>query len=62
MFGCEAPVYHKKEDATLHPGACKHSLQYDRRPDGCFAVQVGTWNLRSLKWKGMKFVKNWERG
>ena len=37
-----APVYHEEEGATLHTGACKHSLQYYGRPDGRFGVQVGT--------------------
>ena len=46
------PAYHKKERATLHPGAWKFSLQYDRRPDGRFGVWVGTWNLGSLRGKG----------
>ena len=36
-----APAYHRKKGAALHPGACKHSLQYDRRLDGCFGVRVG---------------------
>ena len=49
-----APAYHKKDGATPHPGACKYSLQYDRRPDGRFGVWVGTWC-------GKKFVKNCER-
>ena len=26
--GVGAPAYHRKEGATLHPGACKHGLQY----------------------------------
>ena len=37
-----APVYHKKGGATPHPGACKHRLQYDRRPDGRIGVWIGT--------------------
>ena len=41
-------TYHKKEGATLHPGVRKHSLQYERRPDGCF----GTWNLGCLSTRG----------
>ena len=47
-----APAYHKKEGATPHPGAQKHSLQYDRRPDGCIGVLVWTWNLGTLSGKG----------
>ena len=47
-----APAYHRKEVATLHPGACRHSLQYDGRPDWCFGVRVGTWNLGNLSGKG----------
>ena len=27
-------------------------MQYDGRPDGCLGVQVGTWNLDSLRGKG----------
>ena len=46
-----APVYHKKDGATLHPRACKHSLQYDRRPDGRFGVWVGTCDLGILSGK-----------
>ena len=53
-----APAYHKKEDETLHPGACKFSLQYDGRPDGRLGVLVGTWNVSSLCGKGEKIVKN----
>ena len=44
-LGYAAHAYHKKEGATLHPGACKHSLQYDGRPDERFGVRVGTQNL-----------------
>ena len=61
-LGWAAPAYHKKEGITPHPGACKLSLQYDRRPDECFVVRVGTWNLGSLSGKGEKFVNNQERG
>ena len=32
--GWAAPAYHKKEGAAQHPGARKHSLQYDWRSDG----------------------------
>ena len=46
-LGRAAPVYHKMEGATLHTGACKQRLQYDRRPDGRFGVWIGTWKLRS---------------
>ena len=46
-LGWAAPAYHKKEGATPHPGACKFNLQYDGRPDECFWVRVGTWNLVS---------------
>ena len=28
-LGWAAPAYYKKEGETLHPGACKLSLQYD---------------------------------
>ena len=41
-LGWAAPAYHRKERATLHPGACKHTLQYDGWPDGRFGVWVGT--------------------
>ena len=43
----QAPVYHKKEGAILRHGTCKHSLQYDGRPDGRLRVQAGTRNLGS---------------
>ena len=33
---------------------CKHSLQYDGRPDECFGVRVGTWNIGSLCGKGQE--------
>ena len=46
-----APAYHRKESASLHPGAHKNSLLYDGRPDWHFGVQVGMWNLGSLKGK-----------
>ena len=51
-LGWTAPAYHKKEGATPHPGACKHSLQYDGRSDERFGVRVGTWSLGSLCGKG----------
>ena len=47
-----APAYHIKEGAIHHPGVRKFSLQYDRRPDGCFGVWVGMWNLGSLSREG----------
>ena len=47
-----APAYHRNEGATLHPGACKHSLQYDGRSDGNLGVRVGTWNLCGVSGKG----------
>ena len=50
-LGLAAPAYHTKEGATPHPGVCKHSLQYDGRPDGLIGVWVGTWNLGSLSAK-----------
>ena len=46
------PAYHKEEGATPHPGACKHSSQYDGRPDGRVGVCVGTWNLGSMSENG----------
>ena len=59
-MGWAAHAYHKEEGAAPHPGAHKHSLQNDGRPDWHFGVQVGTWNLDGGK--GEKFVKNSERG
>ena len=53
-----SPAYHKKEGATQHPGAHKHSLQYDGRPDEHIRVQVGTWRLGNLSEKDEKCVKN----
>ena len=47
-----APTYLKKEGATPHLGVCKHSSQYDRRPDTCLGVRVGMWNIGSLNGKG----------
>ena len=46
-----ALAYHKMEGATPHPGVCKHSLQYDGRPDERIGVLVGTWNLGNLRGK-----------
>ena len=37
-LGWVAPAYHGKEDATPHPGAHKHSLQYDGRTDWRFGA------------------------
>ena len=51
-------MYHKKDDAALHSGVRKHSLQYDGRLDGRFGVHVSTWTLGSLSVKGEKVVKN----
>ena len=51
MLGWAAPAY-QKESATPHSGACMHSLQYDGRPDWCFGMWVGSWNLCSLCGKG----------
>ena len=42
------PAYLKEKGANPHHGGCKHSLQYDSRPDWCFWVQVGMWNTGSL--------------
>ena len=44
--------YHKKEGAASPPGAQKHNLQYNGRPDMRLGVRVGTWNLGSLNGKG----------
>ena len=43
-----APACLRQEDAAPHPGACKYSLHYDIRFDGCFWVGIGTWNVGSL--------------
>ena len=51
-LGWAVPAYHKREGATPHPEAYKHSLQYVGRPDGCLGVRVGMWNLGSLSGKG----------
>ena len=49
----DPPSYHKKVGATPHPGACKHSLQYDGRPGGCCGdLYARTWNVGSLRQKG----------
>ena len=40
-FGWVVPAYHKEVSATLHPGVCKHSLQFSRRPDVHFGVHFG---------------------
>ena len=37
----------------MNPGARRHSLQYDRRPDGHFGVWVGKWNIGSLSGNGV---------
>ena len=50
-LGWAAPANHRKEGATPHPGACKFSLQYDRRPDEGLGVRVWTWNFGSLSGK-----------
>ena len=41
-------TYLKEEGTTPHPGMCTYSLQYDGKPDWCFRVRVGTWNIGSL--------------
>ena len=38
-------AYLIKEVAMPHPGAHKHSVQYDGKPDWRFGVRVGTWNM-----------------
>ena len=48
------PAYRQREAATLHSEAFKHSLQYDKRPDGCFGVRVGMWNLGIMSGKVRK--------
>ena len=40
------------DGATLHPGACRHSLRYDGRPHWGFGVRVGMWNIDSVSGKG----------
>ena len=47
-LGLAAPAYNKKDGKSLHPGACKYSLQFDGRPDGRFGVRAEMWNLGSL--------------
>ena len=42
------PVYLKMEGVTNYCDACKHRLQFDRRPDLSFCVQVGMWNIGGL--------------
>ena len=51
-LGWATPAYHRKEGASLHPGAHMHILQYERRPDRRFWVQVGTWDIDSLSANG----------
>ena len=41
-LGWAAPVYHKKDGANLHHGACRHRMQYGGGPDGRFEVRVWT--------------------
>ena len=41
----------------MHPGMCKHSLQYDSRLDGHFGVLVRMWNFGCLSGKGEVCVK-----
>ena len=53
-LGWEAPAYHKKEGATLHPGACRYSLLCDRWPDWRFGLQVGTWKIGCLSGRGVE--------
>ena len=62
MLGWAASTYHEKESATPHPGACKHSLQYDRRPYEGLGVRVGTWNLGSLSGKGGEVCEELRKG
>ena len=50
--GLGGTCYHKNEGATPRAAACMHNLQYDGRPDGCFWVQVRTWNLGGVSGKG----------
>ena len=40
-FRWVASAYQKKEGATLHPEACKYSLQYDGRPGGALVCGFG---------------------
>ena len=62
-LGWMAPLpTNKKEGAALHPGASKHSLQNDGRPDEHIGVWIGMWNIGSLSGKGETFVNNSERG
>ena len=53
-----AAACHKEEGATSHPGVCKHSLQYEGRPDGRIGVRVRMRKLGCLSGKGEMFVKN----
>ena len=48
-----ARAYLKKQGATPHPGAHKHTLQYDWKPDQCFLVLFGTWSIGSLSRKNL---------
>ena len=44
-LGWAETAYLKKEGAASHPGASKHSLQYDRRSNWHFDGEVGKWNI-----------------
>ena len=52
MFVWATPAYLIRETVITHPGVCMDSLLYDRRPDWCILLQVGTWNIGSLSGKG----------
>ena len=53
-LGWAAPAYHKKDGATPHPGSRRHGLLYDGKPDERFGVRLGSWNVGSLRGRGVE--------
>ena len=47
-----APAHIKNEGVTPHPGVCRYSMQYERRPDWCIGWMVDICNMVSLSGNG----------
>lgn len=57
-LGWAAPAYQKKDGANNHPGPRRRRLLYDgEKPDKRFGVRVGSWNVGSLRGKGVEICE-----
>nr|XP_006813171.1 PREDICTED: uncharacterized protein LOC102806937 [Saccoglossus kowalevskii] len=57
-LGWAAPAYQKKDGANNHPGPRRRRLHHDGvKPDRRFRVRVGSWNVGSMRGKGVEICE-----